>query len=675
MSGTTAKTSFSQEEIMDLDPDVMVDVLPSLATAAEELAKLIVPLDPAARPVVRKEIRTLGTKHNKLFKNRMDALNIHKHSFGSTEYIQPSIVLRALLSVQNIKDVPEGPWRPDSIIYKINLAQMLNSMLITLRGNGNEDVTTAGYSAIEHLDFHFASAIAGPVFRQDALSLCLAILTQLTIVRLTFYMADLSFVPSAAIARIFYAEDERGNLIEDESGNPVFRHRNVLHIPTMPDDDQPLIQATIQDAANQLMSAFDDANAETWMPALGQLRAQHPWDDFMDYAIQYYFDRKQDLDTQIAASGGMNQIIVDLAGEVERRSDVREADTKRQSFSRPGGTPKKGFGKDGIRALKARERQVAPAVASAVPVAQMIQPPLPPAADIARHNDQWQPVAEDHVQLMPPSQAQSTARSTLEALSGLQNQQREKATKGKGRSLLDRQEGAHRVAFDESQLTQYQLPDYHYPASSAPERGPYYESPRRGNPGKRPHQAMDEEPEEFDPTQDEGFQADNRDTTTADARRRQIPAQTAPPAVRFSSMGATPGPASGTPASGSAQGASPAKRQRKNPGSSIPPPPPPFDPDNYAEVPREDRLALAKIAARHGTVQASQRKPQQVRQPWSADEENYLIDLIEQECSDGISYSKLKNLDNVRPDGPKLAQRSAEDIRFKARNMKETFMK
>ena len=94
----------------------------------------------------------------------MDSLNIPKHSFGSTEYIQPSIVLRALLGVPNMREVPEGPWRPDSVIYKINLAQMLNSMLITLPGNGSTDITTAGYTAIEHLDLHFASAIAGPIF-------------------------------------------------------------------------------------------------------------------------------------------------------------------------------------------------------------------------------------------------------------------------------------------------------------------------------------------------------------------------------------------------------------------------------------------------------------------------------------------------------------------------------
>jgi hypothetical protein len=74
-------------------------------------------------------------------------------------------------------------------------------------------------------------------------------------------------------------------------------------------------------------------------------------------------------------------------------------------------------------------------------------------------------------------------------------------------------------------------------------------------------------------------------------------------------------------------------------------------------------------------VTANSKKPAQVRTPWSADEENALIDLIEEEGSDGISYSKLKSYDAMRPDGARLANRSAEDMRFKARNMKETFLK
>ena len=663
MSGTTAKTAFSQEEISDLDPDTMVYVIPSLAAEAEKLAKLIVPLEPKSRPIVRKEIRSHGTKHNRIYHTQLALLNPVKNNFASTPYIQPSIVLRALLGVQNIRDVPEGPWRPDGIIYKVNLSEMLKSMLIILTGNGSDDITAEGYEAIERLDINFASAIAGPIFKENAVQMCLAILTQRTIIRLAFETNDFRTVPSRAITRMFYEEDA--------SGQWFFRHGHVLHIDTLSEEDQALVQGTVQEACNSLISVFDDADAATWMTSLGQLRAQYPWELFVDQVIQYYFDRKQDLDGQIAAAGGMDQIILDLAAEVERSRDAREAEIKRQSFSRPGGTPKKGFSKGGIRALKAREKQLA--AANAAPVAQMTQqeqqPPHVPGGEAIEDN--WQrPEDDEDVRV-------STARSTLEALSGLQDFQRTAANKGKGRSFIDRQEGATRVSFDDSQLTQYHVPpEFQYPASSAPERGPYFQSPRRSNANKRPYQAMEDEPEEFDPTQDEGFQDDTRDQTAADERRQQIAsraAQAPPPAARFSSAG----PSSSMPPPGTMGNPSPSKRQRKNPGSSIPPPVPPFDPDQYArdEVPREERFEAAKMAARHGTVKANSQKPAQVRTPWSVEEDNALIDLIEEEGGDGISYAKLKSIDNMRGPEARLAKRSAEDMRFKARNMKETYLK
>ena len=673
MSGTTAKTSFSQEEIGELDRDNMVDVLPNLSTASDDLAKLLVPADLKLRPVVRKEIRTAGTKHNKLYNNRVASMNVHKHTFGSTEYIQPSIVLRALFGVQNMKDVPQGPWRPDNVIFKINLSQMLRSLLVVLPGNNGEDVSADGYNGIEMLDTNFASAIAGPEFRQSAFQLCLSILTQLSIIRLTVYMADPNFLPSQTITRTFYAPDDDGDL--------VFRHRNVLHMSDPSREEQAIISNLLLELSDQLVGMFDDNDRDTWMPALGSLRAQYPWEQFVDHVIQYHLERKQELDEQIAAVGGIDQIMAGLSEEVERVAEAKKAEQLRESFSRPGSTPKKTFGKGGARALKARQRQLeasaAPAPGSA-PVAQMTDPEVAQTEQqVAPVDDEWQRVEDDDEQALPPAQsaAQSTARSTLAALSDFQEAQRQNATKGKGRSFIDRQEGAQRVAFDDSQLTQYAVPTaFQYHSSST---APYYQTSPRRNAAKRTYAAVDEELEDFEPTQDQGFEVDNRDLAAADQRRQEV-AQRAPQ-PRFSSMASSvPGPTSGIPAGTAPTGSghpSPSKRQRKNPGSTIPDPPAPYDPDEYVEIPPEERMQRAKIAARHGTVRASQMKAPQVRQPWTPEEENALIEIIEEECDEGISYAKLKVLDSTRGAGARLGNRNAEDLRFKARNMKETFLK
>lgn len=672
MSGTTAKTSFSQEEIADLDRDVMVDVLPNLAAAADELSRLLVPADPKSGPIVRKEIRTTGTKHQKLYTNRLASLNVHKDSFGSTEYLQPSNIVRALLGVQDTKDVPEGPWRPDAIIYKINLASMLRSTLIEVYDNA--ELTQEGFNAVETLDVHFASSIAGPQFSQNAFELLLALLTQLALIRAVAFLHDPNYLPRLLITRTFYAPAP--------DGSHAFTHAKVLHMTNLPEDQHSALASTVQDTVNHLVSAFDDSNPESWRASLHALQAQYPWDQFVGQVLRYYEHRKQVLDAQIADIGGMDQIMIGLAEEVQRREDGRIAEVKRQSYSRPGGTPKKAFAKGAIQKLKAmqkRSSEDAASPAATAPVAQMTAPtasPLKPAtAPQQVQDDGWNPVEdnEQHAQQTVPA---SNVRSTLAALSGLQATQRQNAAKGKGRSLIDRQEGAHRVEFEDSQQTQYEAPgEFRYPTSSAAPQGPYYQSPRAA---KRPHE-NDPEDEDFDPTQDEGFQVDTRDTAAADQRRLAAPQATAAP--RFSTAGpasATASPSRGNNLfiTGRTPTPSPSKRSRRNPGSSIPAPPAPFDPDDEeAEIPREQRMERAKIAARHGTIMATQTKPQQIRKPWSNDEEMALIDLIENECDDGISYSKLKTLDASRHEGAELGKRSAEDFRFKARNMKETFLK
>lgn len=681
-SATTAKTSFSLEEIGDLDPEIIVDVMEGLSSAADELAKLLVPSDPRARVAVRKEIRMPGTKHNKLYNNRVNAVNVHKGSFGSTEYIQPSIVLRALLGVQSMKDVPPAPWRPDSVIYKVNLSTMLRNILILEGEDGPTDV--ASLDLMSDLDVNFGSAIAGPIFDEQAFQLCLSMLRQLCIARVAMGSADPTFDPSTMVENTFYSGDQDGVL--------VFKHRNVLHMLNLSPELMADCDMMIQNSASEFIDEFTQNRQAGLDEILEQFRAVYSWEHFVDQVVHYYLARRHTLDEEIAAVGGIEQIKLGLEEEVERRGNARAAEGMRASFSRPGGTPKKRFGKGGIKALKAREKQLAASSAastaaaalaatrSTAPVAQMTDPALSQQVETAIGD--WQQIDDDGQNApatAPQGRPVASGSSLIPALTALQASQRQNATrgKGKGRSLVDRQEGAQRVQWDDfgSQTVEYAVPPtFQHPASSG--QGPYYQSPGR-TASKRPHDAVDDDgleegvPGTFNPTQDEGFEEDTRDTTAADERRRQAPQPR--PQTQHSPIP----PSSANPApTGSAQSSPrPAKFQRRNPGSSIPAAPLPYDPDaDVVALSATQRFQRAKVAARHSTITASQRKPAQVRTPWSEDEEDALIDIIEEYGGDGISYAVLKKFDTENL-GARLARRSAEDLRFKARNMKVTLLK
>jgi hypothetical protein len=648
ISGTTAKTSFSQEEIAELDADVMVDNLPSLAASAEQLAKLLLPPDHHARLVMWKEIRVANSKHNKLYRSRINAINAYKPSFGSQPYILPAIVLRALLGVDHIEDVPPGPWRPDDLLYGVNLATMLRNILVDIPDPGR--IGNEAYQNFQHLGAYFAPAIAGPDFDPEALKTSLAIQTQLAIMRLESNIPEPEYDPQAIITEALLTSNEQGDL--------VYRYADALGLADMPEGDD-----SVKQRVDKMYEPYGE-NYDDPMTALAFLKMAFPWDAFVDQIVQYFEGRRAQLEQQINAAGGADAIVAGLSAEVQRRESARTADMKRESFTATGTTTtRKGFSAAALKQWQNRRRsQAAAAPSSTAPVAQMTDPQLAPqqqpVASAPVDND-WAPAPQDDHEGPPAIEetTQERARLALKNLTSFQEQQMKWTNGAKGKQ---RMASSSTVPGQE-----FQLP------GRASARGPYPLDQPQSSGVKRTHAEMDDGPAEFDPTQDEGFQTDTRDTTRADARRRALAAYPTGrrPAPRSSIVDyETPGSATSSPAR---SGRAP-KRQRKNPGSAYPEIPRPDGPDAPPLDANRPDYEHAKIMAKLSRVEASQRKPPQARRPWQPEEENALIQLIQNHAGEGVSYSALKRQDDR--EGGVLRHRTAEDMRFKARNMKLTFL-
>lgn len=286
ISGTTAKTSFSQEEAEQLDHEVMIDILPDFAAASEKLAQFLVPDGIKTKPETWKEIRTPGSRHHKQYNNRIATINTHKPSFGTQEYIQPRIVLRALLGEPSGMETP-GPWRPDNIIFKINLAQMLNSLLIICDPN---DWTKSGMDALERLDVAFPGAIAGSQFSMEALEFYIQFSAQLTIARLQACIESGDHTSLLSqIDSVFY-----------DDGNE-FRHAEALGLDTIADEgERGLAFSMIDELVAKLKRAFEldgvDATA-----ANGRLKDAYRWDMLREQAVKYYIHRSEYVKSKIGS--------------------------------------------------------------------------------------------------------------------------------------------------------------------------------------------------------------------------------------------------------------------------------------------------------------------------------------------------------------------------------------
>ncbi|KAK1816635.1 hypothetical protein LTR12_008999 [Friedmanniomyces endolithicus] len=656
ISGTTAKTTFSQEEIADLDPDMIIDVLPDLAKDASKVASLLVDDDTATRPMSLKEVRTTGSLKNKRYTYRLQSLDVHKSKLGSQAYIQPSIVSRALLGVQSISEIPNGPWRPDNILFMINMAEMLRGV-VAVAGD-DEELTQGVYNSLELLDAHFVQCIAGSTTEstpdREAIRMLVKIQTQLVIVRLSEFQKAPHFDPMDVITDSFFNRDADGELMYKDAG--------ALRLT---DESYVQIWDAVTKIARRLKAPFKEGIPIA--QAVAKLRSKNTWIQFVDEVIGYYVHRSAQLEEEIAAAGGVEQIVESMSQEIQRREDARQADMKRQSFASSG--PTKGFGKSAIANMKAREKRVsemsevalpASAPTGRAPVVPSMNPRL--AATEAPSVDDWAPPPEDEVEDQPP--VQQRVGSALD-MSGFRNMQAQNAKKAKAPvRFLDRQED-----IADTQQLRGVLPDqgatFRLPGrSSAPSHVMLSSAP-----AKRPFARVDDEPEEFEPTQDTGFQLDTRDTTAADARRRLAPRPIAP--MRPRSLPAASSSRTfdyEMPAASSAR-TSPEKKQRKNPGSAIPPPIPVADPED-GPLPPALLHKYAKTFAKHNRVAASQIKLPQKRIPWTDEEELVLASLIERK---GIAWADLKKLDEME-EGNRLDRRDAEAMRVKARLMKSKIL-
>jgi hypothetical protein len=661
-SGTTAKSNFSADAIAALDSDIMLEYLPTLDASVNVILSRLMPSDARARPFAWKDIATPGNKVHKIFKSNVSNYNMQKEYFvaNGEDYIEPTIVLRALLQVESMDEVPDGTWRPDPILYKANLSKLLHALLIEVR----DPLDTDGDAqrSLELAELWFAKSVAGNAWSNEAFDMSLAITTQLVMMNMAS-SADFTNADPAATAMNTFFE------INDEIGTKDFRHFNALHMNQLSGEAAKSKTKEVSMRVNALRRPFAERDTAT---ALGLLRAQFPWASFISELEAYYSHRKRQLHIEIANAGGVEQIVESLRHHLLAADEDKLARSFRASID-DASTGKEISNAD-IMALKAMGEADTASPQPRASAAQMTAPVYPELPPHVSDDAGFALLSDDDDR---PDMAYATAQR-----GGGPSPASNGKGKAKSKSIMDRQAGAIRVSFDDSQSQQlpHRSSAFRLPYSSA-NLDPALREP---HPGKRSYNMVEEESEQGDwlPTQDAGFAADARRLAQADERRRHMhrpqPVQRAEPQARRSTQGYEQGHENAAASSSNRppeSASSPPKRQRRNPGSSIPQPllNTAVDPD-APEINPTQAYRDAKITSKTNRASTAQQGQARPRNPWTDQEEEALIDLIaENEDGGNLKYANLKFTDEQR-DFPLLERRTAEDLRFKARNMKVTLL-
>lgn len=270
------------ENVEDLDADMLELVLPDLDRDTDRILDEILPEDSS------RDFQTdyfADSKTRKRVDLRRKAFqNVRRHYTGDRSYIQPQAILRKLFAgVDNVEQLLNG-CRPDHILYKANIAQLLIDMLLVQQ---KPETRT-----LERIENNFPSAIAGPAFANDGFNMAVSLTSQVVIARLEEADPTLS-------------TEEFHQIITDSfmsETSEMYRHWEALEAQSLVRRSQNQLQTRIKKHIDNVCGLFDGKHEVA--EAIDELRRMLPWSAFKIRLLAYCRDRRLRLNKEITSAGG-----------------------------------------------------------------------------------------------------------------------------------------------------------------------------------------------------------------------------------------------------------------------------------------------------------------------------------------------------------------------------------
>lgn len=309
-TSTTNMTSASQAELEQMDPDDIIEFLPDLYSNAVQLLRFLLP--PNSSPEkLRDTVRQLADDHSKQRKRfdvRDRAFTNVQESFGQRTYLRLDLILRSLLHLESINDIPDRLWRPDDLVYSANLAMAMKQIVLLSPGDAQI------YDIVFSLDAAFPTpflsgfdfpGVGASEFLRETYELALELRTQVAVMALISPEAQEIEDPTQIIRAAFYDEDESEESVDD----PQFTVKGWTGLPPPYEFHtyEGIFTDTINKRATDLVEII--LQAESPKSALRTLQQQFPWEGLKFRFMTWAEQRMNELTDSIAARGGQEQIV------------------------------------------------------------------------------------------------------------------------------------------------------------------------------------------------------------------------------------------------------------------------------------------------------------------------------------------------------------------------------
>ncbi|KEQ70383.1 hypothetical protein M436DRAFT_53593 [Aureobasidium namibiae CBS 147.97] len=650
--------TFSQTELQQLDPDEMESNLEELNAQARKLLgcfKTRTGQPDELESLIRQSQDPESRQRQKADGCRASLAQTQTTFTLAGEYLKLDTILRALLRKRSTQPLPKASraWRPDDVIHKANLAVFVH-IAITQADDG--DLADALVTADQDFASPFVRGFTRPGAKpqtgystlvSETFEFALELRTQLLVIMLNNAnptqdtaagMIQSTMLNFDADADDY--EEEMGAMLSLQTALSHSRHaKGWEHLdPHALETDkyaEKIIQRT-EEIRRLLFSGIDNPFVDTLASldsGLIRLQERFPREQFQKHLLKWSNLRLSEIDDSIRKLGGIDEIVGALEDEIRQRLDnpdayVDEDQEDREPLSSiesstaamSNNTPPVPTSSTKIPARPSVLFRGRPGTSTSAPTSATARK----EPGIARNDAQ---VTEAVASSAALTQDRPRLTGKLAIANARDEQERQK------RRFIDPQPNGVRISDDmlESQsASQRRLPDT---------------------------QEMEIDPvlsgEVEDPSEDEGYQQDQRNLPG-----RRLPPRSSTVPYRAPAQAESTQPERRHIAS---ELDTPNKRQRQNPGQLVVP----------YQATADDDVNSYKIASTITRLnQASTYKPQRGRKPWTDEQVGALVRLIRDH---GISFAHLKRIDDAR-DNPALEDRTPEDFRFKAREMKVKYL-
>ncbi len=329
-SGTTARASTSTQDLSYLNIKIMLEALADFQSASDRMLMFLIPKE-ISEASITAHMTQLQNKNSLASKNLTrlsEMMSASRDMYGSDTYIAPKEVLSTLVGKGLGSSDNARPWRPDALLQKANLAVLASSIFSQPWGTGDAQLIeeleqlfpmpfTEGLLAPETLLIGY-SELANETFE-----LALEIRTQCAIVLLARHAGQPNVDPYAELLQLFYEDGKtlRGwGILGLQAGDLTREFRDTILL-----------------RVSKLREAIARSEKDIATHVQAPIQSDFPWTTLVLQMVRWISLRLVELNRQISEHHGADRIFRALEEEVQRarlaKSSIDDDDDANDSGS------------------------------------------------------------------------------------------------------------------------------------------------------------------------------------------------------------------------------------------------------------------------------------------------------------------------------------------------------